>query len=50
MDATTPSTTDDELHLDVTFVESGLEVAGGDTDDCTDECTDDGWDDTTDCD
>ncbi|MGH3816067.1 MAG: hypothetical protein ACRDUV_27065, partial [Pseudonocardiaceae bacterium] len=41
MDATTPSTTDDELDLDVTFVESGLEVAGGDSGDCTDdECKD----------
>jgi len=28
MDALTPSTTDDELDLDVSFVESGLEVAG----------------------
>ncbi len=49
MDATTPSMTDDELDLDVTFVESGLEVAGDDTDDCTEKnCTDDGCDDTRD--
>ncbi len=42
MDATTPSTSDDELDLDVRFAESGLEIAGGDTDDCagdTDDCT-----------
>ncbi len=38
MDATPPSTPDDELDLDVTFVESGLEIAGGDTDDCTNQC------------
>lgn len=50
MDATTPSTSDDELDLDVRFAESGLEIAGGDTDDCTDDCTDDGCTDTTDCD
>lgn len=41
MDATTPSAPDDELDLDVRFVESGLKVTGGDSDDCTDECTDD---------
>lgn len=41
MDAATPSTTDDELDLDVTFVESGLEVAGIDSDECTsDNCGD----------
>jgi hypothetical protein len=41
MDATTPSTTDDELNLDVRFVESGLEVAGSGTEQCTDdECED----------
>jgi len=47
MDATTPSTPpDDELDLDVRFVESGLEIAGGDSGDCTDdEC-----DDSRDCD
>ncbi len=49
MDATPPSTPDDELDLDVTFVESGLEIAGGDTDDCTNQCTDDGCDDTVGC-
>jgi len=37
MDAIMPSTTDDELDLDVSFVESGLEVAGVDTGDCTDD-------------
>lgn len=37
MDVTTPSTTDDELDLDVTFVESSLEVAVGDSGDCTDD-------------
>lgn len=37
MDATTPSTTDDELDLDVRFVESGLEVARVDSGDCTDD-------------
>ncbi len=42
MDATTPSTPDDEFDLVVRFVESGLEIAGGDTDDCTEkDCTDD---------
>ncbi|MGH3774792.1 MAG: hypothetical protein ACRDRR_03495 [Pseudonocardiaceae bacterium] len=46
MDATTPSTTDDELDLDVRFVESCLEFAGGDSGDCTD----DNCEDTTDCD
>jgi hypothetical protein len=41
MDATTPFTPDDELDLDVRFVESGLELAGGDSGDCTDdECED----------
>lgn len=41
MDAITPSTDYDELDLDVTFVESGLEVAGVDTEDCTsDNCGD----------
>lgn len=50
MDATTPSTPYDELDLDVRFVESGLEIAGGDSDDCTKECTDDGCENTTDCD
>lgn len=39
MDATTPSTPDDELDLDVRFVESGLEVAGGDSADCDDDDT-----------
>ncbi|MGH3754367.1 MAG: hypothetical protein ACRDRP_17040 [Pseudonocardiaceae bacterium] len=37
MDATTPATPDDEFDLDVTFVESDLEVAGGDSGDCTDD-------------
>jgi hypothetical protein len=37
MDATTPSTTDDELDLDVRFAESGLEFTGGDSGDCTDD-------------
>ncbi len=37
MDAITPSTDYDELDLDVIFVESGLEVAGVDTGDCTDD-------------
>lgn len=41
MDITTPSTTDDEFDLDVRFVESVLEIAGGDSDDYTKECTDD---------
>jgi hypothetical protein len=50
MGATTPSTPDDELDLDVRFTESGVEIAGGDTDDCTDDCTDDGCADTRDCD
>ncbi len=41
MDATAPSVADDELDLDVRFAESGLEIAGGDTDECTDdECKD----------
>ncbi|MGH3771180.1 MAG: hypothetical protein ACRDRW_07265 [Pseudonocardiaceae bacterium] len=41
MDAITPSTPDDELDLDVSFVESGLEVAGVATEDCTsDNCGD----------
>lgn len=41
MDAITPSTTDDELDLDVSFVESGLEVAGVHTEHCTsDNCGD----------
>lgn len=39
MDATTPSTTNDELDLDVRFVESGLEVAGSDSADCDDDDT-----------
>lgn len=39
MDAIMPSMTDDELDLDVSFVESGLEVAGVNTEDCTsDNC------------
>ncbi|MGH3867799.1 MAG: hypothetical protein ACRDQ4_17065 [Pseudonocardiaceae bacterium] len=50
MDATTPSTSDDEFDLDVRFEELGLEVARGDSDDCTKECTDDGCENTTDCD
>lgn len=37
MDAITPPTPDNELDLDVRFVESGLEVAGGDSGDCTDD-------------
>lgn len=38
---TKPSIPDDELDLDVRFVESGLEAAGGDSGDCTDdECND----------
>ncbi|MGH3694574.1 MAG: hypothetical protein ACRDRX_11425 [Pseudonocardiaceae bacterium] len=41
MDAVTPSATDDELDLDVRFVESDLEVAGGDSGDCTDDKCDD---------
>ncbi len=41
MDATTPATPDDEFDLDVRFEESDLEIAEGDTDDCTKECTDD---------
>jgi hypothetical protein len=41
MDAITPSTTDDELDLDVSFVESGLEVVGISSEDCTsDNCGD----------
>lgn len=45
MDATTPSTPDDELDLDVIFVESGFEsgfeIAMADSGDCTDdECKD----------
>ncbi|MGH3671839.1 MAG: hypothetical protein ACRDSH_14590 [Pseudonocardiaceae bacterium] len=46
MDAATPSATDDDLDLDVIFVESGLKFAGGDSGDCTD----DNCDDTKDCD
>jgi hypothetical protein len=46
MDVTMPSTTDDDFNLDVRFVESDLEIAGGDTDDCTKECTDDECTDT----
>lgn len=39
MDAITPLTTYDELDLDVSFVESGLEVAGVDSEECTsDNC------------
>ena len=39
MDAIMPSTTYDELDLDVSFVESGVEVAGVDSADCTsDNC------------
>jgi hypothetical protein len=50
MDATTPSTADDELDLDVRFADSGMEVTGGDSDECSDvECTDDGCEDTTEC-
>ncbi len=49
MDATMPSMTYDELDLDVSFVESGLEVAGVNSEDCTDECTDDGCEDTRGC-
>ena len=46
MDATTPPTTDDELDLDVSFVESAswsqhLEVAVVDSGDCTDDNCDD---------
>jgi hypothetical protein len=41
MDATTPSTPDGELDLDVRFVESDLELAGGDSGDCTDDNCDD---------
>lgn len=41
MDATTPSTPDDELDLDVRFVESDLELAGGGSGDCTDDECDD---------
>lgn len=41
MDAPMPFTADDELDLDVRFVESGLEVAEGHSGDCTDdECAD----------
>jgi hypothetical protein len=41
MDATTPSTTDNELDLDVRFTDSGVDVAVGDSGDCTDdECED----------
>jgi len=39
MDVTTPSTPDDELDLDVRFTESGMEIAGGDSDDCTEALT-----------
>jgi hypothetical protein len=49
MDATTPSTPHDELDLDVRFAESDLELAGGDSDDCTEECTDDECKDTRGC-
>ncbi|MGH3828515.1 MAG: hypothetical protein ACRDQX_15290 [Pseudonocardiaceae bacterium] len=49
MDATTPATTDDELDLDVRFVESGLEFAEGDSEDCTKQCTDDNCDNTKGC-
>lgn len=45
MDAITPSTTDDELDLDVRFVESDLELAGGDSGDCTDDNCEDTRDD-----
>lgn len=39
MDASTPSTAYDELDLDVSFVESGFEVAGVASEDCTsDNC------------
>lgn len=37
MDALMPSITYDELDLDVSFVESGLEVAVVDSDTCTDD-------------
>lgn len=41
MDANMPSSTDDEFDLDVSFVESGLEVAGVASEDCTsDNCGD----------
>jgi hypothetical protein len=43
MDAIMPSTTYDELDLDVSFVESGLEVAGV----ASEECTSDNCGDTT---
>lgn len=49
MDATTPSTADDELDLDVRFVDSGIELAVGDSEDCTNQCTDDGCEDTVGC-
>ncbi|MGH3830401.1 MAG: hypothetical protein ACRDRS_08090 [Pseudonocardiaceae bacterium] len=50
MDAITPSTADDELDLDVRFVESGLEFAEGDSEDCADESTDDECKHTRGCD
>jgi len=37
MDAIMTPVTHDELDLDVSFVESGLEVAGVDSGDCTDD-------------
>jgi hypothetical protein len=54
MDATTPSTTDDEFDLDVRFTDSDLDVAGGGSEDCDDtkgtkECTDDECEDTRGC-
>ncbi|MGH3694578.1 MAG: hypothetical protein ACRDRX_11445 [Pseudonocardiaceae bacterium] len=47
MDTITPSVPDDEFDLDVQFVESDLEVATGDTDDC--ERTDDECENTRGC-
>lgn len=44
MDAITPSPTDDELDLDVRFMESDLEVAGVSTEDCTSDNCDDSHD------
>jgi hypothetical protein len=39
MDASTPSAVYDELDLDVSFADSGLEVAGVDSEECTsDNC------------
>jgi hypothetical protein len=44
MDATIPCTTDDELDLDVIFVEPSLEVAGVSSEDCTSDGCDDSHD------